>query len=74
MANSLAQPLDNPKEGACLVVTLQENLAALQEIRNAFLEAPYTCGLQHLKTLWKILCFSISLVLMCGLLPNKKLQ
>ena len=38
MANSLAQTLDNPKEGACLVVTLQENLVALQETRIALQE------------------------------------
>ena len=36
--NSLAQTLDNPKEGACLVVTLQENLVALQETRIALQE------------------------------------
>ena len=38
MANSLAQTLDNPKEGASLVVTLQENLVALQETRIALQE------------------------------------
>ena len=36
--NSLAQTLDNPKEGASLVVTLQENLVALQETRIALQE------------------------------------